>query len=93
MMDEPDGRAGFALQEPEVTEQGGDFAGRILVDGVQADQRIQDQQSGPVKDECGFKPLLIGGSIQAQGRIDDDAEIDVRQAKPALMNERFQSAA
>ena len=65
MVDKSNGCAGLALEQAEVTEQCGDLAGRVFVDGMKADQGVENEKNRAVKREGGFEPLLIGRTIQA----------------------------
>ena len=77
MVDQGNGRAGLALQNAEVTEQCGDLAGRVFIDGMKADQGIEDEKNRAVKHEGGLEPLLIGEAVQAQRIGGDNANIQI----------------
>ena len=89
MMDQGNGRAGFALQDAEVAEQCGDLAGRVFIDRMETDQGIEYEKNRAVEHERGLKPLLIGNAVQAQRIGSDDADIEMTQLKPVVLSERF----
>src|SRR5215469_4419260 len=60
VVDQRDRRYSFALQNPQIAEQGGDLACRVFIDRVKSDQGIENEKSGPMKHERGFQTLLIG---------------------------------
>jgi hypothetical protein len=66
VVDQRNGHAGLALKQTEVSEQGGDLARRIFIDGMKPDQGIENEKSGTMKQERGFEPLLIGTAVQTQ---------------------------
>ena len=77
-MDQPNRRAGLALQQAEVAEQCGDLAGRVFIDGMKSDQRIENEKGGTVKHERGFQALLVGRAVQTQRIRRDDTNVQVR---------------
>jgi len=91
MMDKRNRRAGLALEQAEIAEQCSDFARRIFVDGMKPNQRVENEKNGPVKQERGLKPLLIGGAVQAQRIRGDDANVQTGQIEPVMAGQRFQA--
>ncbi len=72
VMNQQDGQLELALQFPQVREQRGDLGGVVFIDPMQPDQRIQDQQDGPLLLDGVGKALAIGGGIQPErGRGND----------------------
>ena len=91
MMDERNGGFGLALQQAEVAEQCGDLAGRVFVNGMKSHQGIENEKNRTMKHERGFKPLLIGGAVQAQRIRGDHANVQVRQIDCVMVGERFKA--
>ena len=84
-------RAALALQQTEIAEQCRNLAGGVFVDGMQADQGVEDEKNGAVKQESGLKPLLVGDAVQAQRIRGDDAKVQASQRKAVVLRERFQA--
>ncbi len=76
VVDERDRGAGFTLQGSQVSKQGGDLPGDILVDGVDSDERIEYEQRRSVPLQRRLKPVLMFGPVQAEGVYRDDAQIE-----------------
>ena len=91
MMHQRNRRAALALQQTEIAEQCRNLAGGVFVDGMQADQGVEDEKSGAVKQESGLEPLLVGGAVQAQRIRGDDAKVQARQREAVVLVERFQA--
>ncbi len=85
MVDERNSRTALALQETEIAEQCGNLAGGVFVDGMQADQGVEDEKSWAVKQESGLEPLLVGGAVQAQRIRGDDAKVQARQREAVVL--------
>src|SRR2546429_3772260 len=81
MMHQRNRRAALALQQTEIAEQCRNLAGGVFVDGMQADQGVEDEKNGAVKQESGLKPLLVGDAVQAQRIRGDDAKVQASQRK------------
>jgi hypothetical protein len=56
-VDQRDRRTSVALQNPQIAEQGGDLACRVLIDGMKPDQGIENEKRGSMKHDRGFQPL------------------------------------
>ena len=76
-MDEHDRGAGLALHGTKVGKQRGDLAGDILVDRVDANEGIEDEESGAVSGDGGGKPLLIISAIEAESVGSDDPHVEL----------------
>src|SRR5437016_1331637 len=81
MMHQRNRRAALALQQTEIAEQCRNLAGGVFVDGMQADQGVEDEKNGAVKQESGLKPLLVGDAVQPQRIRGDDAKVQASQRK------------
>jgi hypothetical protein len=83
-MDEHDRQVELALEGAEVGQQSGDFAGVVFVDGMQADQRIEQEQAGP-EAACGLEEsTAVRLAIEAERGCGDDVESDGGQFEAAL---------
>lgn len=75
MMHEGNGRGVIALQAAQIGEQGGDFRGDVLVDGVQTHQRVKQDEVRPEKSHGRLQGLLVLLAIEPQRRHGDDMDI------------------
>src|SRR6185295_12783434 len=85
MMDEHDGNAVSALELAQVREQRGDLAGVVLVDAVQAHERIEDQEPrAQFGDGLGERVAVALDVEPHRGRGDDlDVEVSERATSGA----------
>ncbi len=79
VVDEDDSEAMAALEVAQVGEQRGDLAADILVDAMQADERIEDEHSGLQRGDGLVEFGLIGLEIEPQAGRGDDLDVDVGQ--------------
>ena len=63
MMNQRNGGAALALQQTEIAEQCRNLAGGVFIDGVKADQGIEDEKNRAVKQESSLEPFLVGGAV------------------------------
>ncbi len=68
-----------ALQFAEKSEQGGNLAAGVLVDAVQAHERIEDQQARLQSGDGLGEVATVGFEIEPDGRRGDDLDIEVGQ--------------
>src|SRR5438093_1004703 len=64
VVDQRDRDVGSALKAAEVAEKSGNLTGRIFIDGMKSDQRIEQKQHRAMEDERDLQPFLIGFGIQ-----------------------------
>ena len=76
MMHEGNGGGVIALQAAQIGEQGGDFRGDVLVDGVQTHQRVKQDEVRPEKSHGRLQGLLVLLAIEPQRRHGDDMDIE-----------------
>ena len=71
MMNQSNRDAGFSLQRAQVSEQRGDLAGYVFIDGMDSHQRIEHEQHGLMSDDGGLEPVLVLEAIQPHrtGRV------------------------
>lgn len=74
MMHDENGDIELPLKRPQVTEQEGDFAGIVLVDAMQADERIEHEQAWRISANGVAKARLIASAIEAEDRDGDDVD-------------------
>ena len=67
----------LALQGAKVREQRRDFAAGVLVDAVQAHERIEHQEARFQLRNGVFEALAVGGLVDAQRRSGDDMHVQV----------------
>jgi hypothetical protein len=79
VMDEDDGEAMAALQVAQVGEQRGDLAADILVDAVQAHERVEYEHPGLQPGDGLIEFGLIGFEIEPQAGRGDDLDVEVGQ--------------
>ena len=76
-----DGRADSgleaSLQLAQEAEDGGDLAGGVLVDAVQADQGIEDQEARFDALHCLLQALTIAPLVETQGGHVDDGDVEL----------------
>ena len=84
VMHENDGQIKSPLQKPEVSQQLGHLPGVILVDGMQPDQRIEQQQPRPQPLGGLQKPISVWLAIQSVAAGDSDVSGPETQPAPAL---------
>src|SRR5262244_501897 len=76
MMHEGNGGGVIALQAAQIGEQGGDFRGDVLVDGMQTHQRVKQDEVRPEKSHGRLQGLLVLLAIEPQRRHGDDMDIE-----------------
>jgi hypothetical protein len=72
------------LQKPEVSQQFGHLSSVIFIDGMQADQRIEQQQPRPQPLGGLQKPVSVGLAIQSQRRRGDHMDLHADQLESAM---------
>lgn len=75
MVHEGDGGVMVALQRSQISKDRRDFTGDVLVDGVQTDERIEDQEFRLQAGHGGLQRLLVFGSVEPQRWCNDDVDI------------------
>jgi len=65
-----------ALQPVQIGEQRRDLRSGVLVDAVQADEGVEDDESGPQVFDLDEQPCAVGRDAEADNRIDDDMDIE-----------------
>jgi hypothetical protein len=79
VMHEEHGGGVSALQLAQVGEQRGNFAAGVLIDAMQAYERIKDEQSRPQGLDRALQTLAIVLEIEPQCRYGDHLHIEGRQ--------------
>lgn len=83
MVDEDEREAVLALERAELAEERGDFPGRVLIDPMQAHKRVEQEEARVIAVEGGAQPGAIARGIEAEGRCDDQAEVEVAEPEAA----------
>ena len=65
VMDDEDGDVVFPLKLAEKSEQGGDLRGAVLVDAMEADERVEDEQARAQRVKCAAEASAIPVEIEA----------------------------
>jgi hypothetical protein len=86
-----DGYAERTLQGTEVAKQGGHGVASVFIGGMNADQGIQDQESGPVAGNGGLEPFLMLALIQAEQPGGNHVYIERVEVDPAISSEGLQA--
>src|SRR5262249_32188961 len=68
MVDDEDGKRVAALQLAQIGKQRGDLAAGVLIDPVQAHERIKDQQARLQSGNSLLQSKAIGGKVEPGGR-------------------------
>ena len=76
VVDESDGDVEVALQRAQQGEDGGDSARIVFVEGVQADERIEQEEAGPVHLNGPEEAVDVAEHIELEGRFGDEAQIE-----------------
>jgi hypothetical protein len=76
MMHESDGGMVVALQRAQIGEQRCNLAGEVLIDGVQAHERVEDQQRRTQLRNSGAQRLAVFGAIEPEGWHGDDVDVE-----------------
>ena len=72
MMDQQDGAREAALDVAQEAEDGGDLGDGVLVDAVQAHERVEDDEPGPDALDRLHQALAVRAMVEAQrGHVDD----------------------
>src|SRR5208283_3417183 len=74
VMNQHDRQLELALQFPQIREQPGDLGGVVLIEPMQADERVQDEQDGPELLDGLQETCAVGRGVQAKGRRGDDLD-------------------
>jgi len=77
VVDNDDGNAMLALQLAKKAKKRSDLAGSIFVDAMQADERIEDEQTRCKTGNCVRKRAAIGLPIEPQGGHGDHLDIEL----------------
>src|SRR5512143_910855 len=72
-----------ALLGAQAGEQGGHVRGRVLVDAMQAHQRIEDQQARSVMSERGGEARPVALEIEPQAGAQDEVEVEPEKPETA----------
>ena len=76
MVDQEDGQVEVSLEGAQVGQQCGDLHGGVFIEAVQADEGVQDQQTGPVCfNGCG-QTGFVGLEVEAElfGEDEEDGQ-------------------
>lgn len=76
VVDEDDGEMELALKLSEVSEDGSDVRGEILVDSVEPDKRVEKQELGPDAFEGIDETFLVELGVEPEGRRGDHVDIE-----------------
>ena len=76
VVDEDDGEMEPSLKLPEVTEDGGDLGGKILVDSVESDEGVEEKEPGPEAVEGIDEAVLVELGVEPQRRCGDHVDIE-----------------
>src|SRR5260370_32240795 len=78
-MDDDDPDLVAALELTQVGEQRRDLARDVLVDAVQADERVEDEEARPERGDGRGEAVAIPGVIEAEGRRGDHVDLQRRE--------------
>ena len=76
VMDEHDGGGEAALDVTQEAEDGGDLGDGVLVDAVQAHQRVEHDEPGPDALDRLDQALAVRAMVEAQRRHVDDGDVE-----------------
>ena len=93
MVDYANRGAGLALEQAEITEQGGDLARRVFIDGMKPDQGIEKEKDRTMELERGLEALLISEAVQAESISADHPDIQRGQIEAVVPGQRFEAQA
>ena len=91
VVDEHDGDGEPALQLAQVREQRRDLARHVLVDAVQADERIEDEQPWPQVLDGVRETLAIFDEVEAEGRRGDDLDVERGEGGAGAEGDAFEA--
>ena len=77
-----DGNLVGALQVSEIRKDGGDLAGCVFINAVQADKRIEDEQPGSAQGHGLGEAAAVVGLVEAQRGDVDDLDVGVLERDP-----------
>jgi hypothetical protein len=75
-MNEDDGHLEGSLEVTQVGEDRGDFGNDIFINGVQADERVEDEEGGMKGFNGPGEEVLIATRIEEQFGGGDDVDIE-----------------
>jgi hypothetical protein len=84
-MHEGNVRVVIALPAVQIGEQGGHFRGDVLVDAMQAHQRVKQDEVRPEKSHGRLQGLLVFFAIESQRRHGEDMDIELWNSTPAAL--------
>jgi hypothetical protein len=93
VMDDEHGDVELALEGAEVAEQGGDLAGVVLVDAVQAHERVEHEQPGCEAANGSAQARLVASAIEAKDRNGDDVDRRAGQLEAARATDALTTGA
>jgi hypothetical protein len=71
---EADGEVELALEAAEEAEEVADVCGGVLVSAVEADEGVEDEESGPYAVEGDAQAALVVEGVEAEADLGDEAE-------------------
>jgi hypothetical protein len=83
VMHDEDGHGVLALEGAELPEQRRDLGGRVLIEAMETDQRIEDQELWAPVVEGAPEAGAVDGVIEAQGGGEDEAEVQSAELEGA----------
>ena len=93
VVDDEDGNAVAALQLAQIGQQWGDLAAGVLVDAMQAHERIEDEQARLQSGDGLGEVAAVGIEVEPNGRRGDDLDIEVGQLHAGGDRDAFEAAA
>lgn len=93
VMHEDDGEMKAALELAQVGEQRRDVAREVLVDAVQAYERIEDEQLGFERRDGLGEGVAVALEIDPDGRRGDHVDVEVRELAPGRSRDAGESLA
>src|SRR5262245_52344821 len=92
-MDEEDGEAMAALQLAQVGQQWGDLAAGVLVDAMQAHERIENEQKRLEGGYGGGEAAPIGLQIEPERWGGDDLDIEIGERHTSRGGDALEASA
>jgi hypothetical protein len=93
VVDEEDGDVEGAGEVAEGGEDGRDFGGVVFVGALEADVGVEDEKAGAPVCESETEALDVLRAIDPEGRLDDEAEVEVAEGGAAGLAEIFDALA
>src|SRR5262252_2091099 len=91
MMHERNGSAVTTLQAAQIGQQGSDLRGDILVDGMQAHERIEHEEYGLEASNGRLQRLLVLLVVQSKRRCGDDMNIERLEINTCGVSNAFEA--